>query len=645
MTAKNKVFCGVISLTRRTVGYVPHEKYEEDIEIRPEYLGTALHGDEVDVEILPQKGRSRTQGKVIGIRSREHETFVGTLVSDGDGYLFKPRDQKFYPRLHIPQNAVNNAAQDNMVVVEITAWKNAQMNPLGKVVRILGRAGEHETEMLAALATHGFESAFPPDVEKEAKQLEKQRTITRSEIGNRRDVRNIPTFTIDPDDAKDFDDALSYRRLPNGLHEIGIHIADVTHYVKPETAIDKEARRRATSVYLVDRTIPMLPEVLSNDICSLKPNEDRLTFSAILELDDNAVVKNKWFGRAVIHSDKRFTYHDAQEVLDTKNGPHSNDLAIIYSLSLKLRKRREKQGALAFDTDEVKFELDENGKPLRAFVKERLETMRMIEDWMLLANRCVAEFIADKCKDKSATEQTFIYRIHDNPDPDKLEELRIFLKAIGHDLGHGKAENISSKDINRLLKEVKGTPEEAVVQMATLRSMAKAIYSHKNIGHFSLSFKHYTHFTSPIRRYPDMMVHRILESHLQTVKKIGKNELLSYQRAAVHASEREVEAVEAERDSVKFKQVEYMSEHIGDTFEGMVTGVTENGIFVAEKETRAEGMVRASTLKDDYYEYDRKRYALVGRKTKRTFRLGDGVKIKLISADMDSRQLDWEIAT
>lgn len=635
------VYTGVIDVTRRGVGYFSHESQEHDIEIAPEDLGTALNGDEVEI-VLTGIRRGRTTGAVRSVIARAQETFVGTLMEGVNGsFILKADDQRFYPTLRIAQGKSLSGSVGDKVLAHITRWHKGT-DPVGAVSEVIGKSGEHETEMRATVLSRGMKLSFPHAVEQEAERIGSHGLTGGFPDTERRDFRGVPTFTIDPEDAKDFDDALSIRRVNEHI-EVGIHIADVSHYVRPNSALDAEARTRGTSIYLVDRTIPMLPEVLSNDLCSLKPEVDRLAFSAVFLLDMHGVVHERWFGKTLIHSQHRFTYQSAQRVLDTGTGPLHDELLLMQTLGHHLRTKREKQGALAFDTDEVRFELAPDGTPIRAYVKERTETMRLIEDWMLLANQEVARFVSDRVKGKKPIEQTFIYRIHDTPKSDRIEELRIFLKAIGHALGE-EGTDIHARHINTLLKKIKGTPEEAVVQMATLRSMAKAVYSHKNIGHFSLAFSHYTHFTSPIRRYADVMVHRILESHL-TGAPIPPDELREYQRMAMKVSEREVAAVEAERDSTKYKQVEYMSTRIGHTFDGIVTGVTENGVFIAEKESRAEGMAHVSTLSGDYYQYNAKKFALIGNNTRRSFRMGDSVRVTLKSADKDARRIDWTIAS
>ncbi len=653
MKAGSETLQGIIDVTRKGVGYFAHEKYEEDVEIAPEDLTTALNGDEVEITLLGtapvrahrggKKIAPRIRGKVLRVIKRETNEFVGTLEKTESGaFILKADDPRMYAKIRIALDAVNGATEGDKVVAHLERWENAKADPVGHVVRTLGRAGAHETEMQAALATHGFVPDFPLDVLREANELEKKPAITDAEIAVRRDFRAVPTMTIDPKDAKDFDDALSVRTLENGDYEIGIHIADVTHYVRPGTALDREGARRATSVYLVDRTIPMLPEVLSNDLCSLKPNVDRLAFSAVFTMDAQAHIQERWFGRTVIHSARRYTYEDAQETLNKNAGDFKDELKTLERLGHKLRAKREREGALSFDTPEVRFELAAGGTPIRAFVKERLETMRIVEDWMLLANQEVATWIEKLSKEKK-TQQAFIYRVHDMPNPDRVEELRIFLRAVGYDLGRDKHGQIASRDINKLLADIKGKPEELMIQMATLRTMAKAVYSHKNIGHFSLAFGNYTHFTSPIRRYPDMIAHRLLAHHLKG-EPVKPEEIARYQSAAITSSEREVAAAEAERDSTKFKQVEYMSKRVGQNFNGTVTGVIEHGLFVAEDETRAEGFVHVSALSNDYYELNERTYTLVGRKTKKKYRLGDKVKIKLLEANLPLRQLSWQLA-
>ena len=632
---------GIVSVTARGVGYLPAEGYEQDIEIPKEWLNTALNRDTVEVMVHPEKKNERIQGEVLQVLSRARMEFVGVLERENGLSFLKPDDRRMYSNIVIPTSEIGDIKNDTKVLVRIIKWDDPKKNPEGKIVTVLGKKGEHETEMRAIVLEHNFETQIPEDVEAEALEIGKNREITKDEIAKRKDFRNTTTFTIDPVDAKDFDDALSFRRIDESTFEVGIHIADVTHYVRPGMAIDEEARKRGTSIYLVDRTIPMLPEVLSNDVCSLNAGEDKLAFSAVFELDKKGTIKSRWFGRTIINSNKRFTYESAQEVLTTGTGDFAKELQTLDLLARELRAKRFKEGSIAFETDEVKFELDENMKPIGVRVKERLETMLLIEDFMLMANREVAEFLYTHSKKGGVRETIAIYRIHDVPNEEKIDELGIFLKAIGYDLNvrHGK---VSPKDINRLLAEIKGKPEERLIQTATIRSMAKAIYSTKNVGHFSLAFRYYTHFTSPIRRYPDMMVHRILASHLDG-SKIPEEELAEYGRLAIQSSAREIEAVSAERDSIKYKQVEYMKEHVGEVFEGVITGVTDFGLFVEEKKSKAEGMVRMRDLGNDYYVFERKKYAIVGERTKKAYQLGDPVKIKLIEANLDQKMLTWTL--
>ncbi len=628
-------------------GFVALPDFEEDVLIITENLSFALDRDQVEIELLPKKPNERQEGKVVRVIEPANTEFIGTVKKrdNGDRYL-SPDNYRIHVRPLLPD--AGETDEGKKVVVAITVWKNPHVDPVGEIVEVLGVAGDHETEMQAIIRGGGFSENFPPPIAEAAQALYDEREAifaaaikdTENPEGVRRDCRDLTTITIDPHDAKDFDDAISIRTLENGNTEIGIHIADVSHYVREGEIIDREAKERGTSIYLVDRVIPMLPEVLSNDLCSLRPNEDRLAFSAIFELDNEAGVVSEWFGQTIIHSDKRFSYEEAQENLDTQSGEMLEELNLAMNLGRKLRTRRYNNGAIAFEQPEVKFELDENGKPIRAYTKVRTETMMMVEDYMLLANMRVAMQVDKICKAKS-TDTTFIYRIHDVPDPERIEELALFLHALGYEFKTNDGQ-VKATDINKLLKEVEGSPQENLIKVATIRSMAKAVYSTKNIGHFGLAFKHYTHFTSPIRRYPDLMAHRMLRRHLDG-KKIGPKEMATYEFLAKQSSEREMHAVKAERDSIKFKQVEYMLDKVGQEFTGVITGVTDWGVYVEEKESKAEGMIKLGSLKGDYYNHEASKYRIKGERTGTTFTLGQEIPVRLTRADVDERQLDYEL--
>jgi len=640
---KGKTVEGVISISSRGFGYVAIPDFEEDVEIEPEFLNTALHGDRVLITLHAKKRGRQFEGAVTRVLDRARMQFVGVLEKE-DGHCFlKPDSKKMYTDILIPERTLKDVRfkQGDKAFVRITKWETSKKNPEGEVIRILGPEGEHEVEMQAVVLAHGFDVTFPQEVKSEAQQIETEKAIPENEVKKRSDFRNVTTFTIDPSDAKDHDDALSFQTLQNGNVEVGIHIADVSHYVRPGSAIDKEARERGTSIYLVDRTIPMLPHALSDDVCSLNEGEDKRAYSAVFELDHDARVIKRWFGSTLINSKKRFSYEEAQRILDDGKGLFSEELSTLDRLAKQLRDRRYKKGSISFEHDEVGFELDKTGKPLRVFRKERLDTNMLIEDFMLLANREVAEHIHTLCKAAGLRDPLFVYRIHDAPDIDRIEELAIFLRAIGYQFDT-KSGEVSAREINKLFKQIEGKPEEDLIKTATIRSMAKAVYSTKNIGHFGLSFQYYTHFTSPIRRYPDIMVHRILKSHLGG-KSLSKKELRDYERLAIQSSQREMAAIEAERDSIKYKQVEFMQGKIGKSFDGIITGVVGWGLYVEEHETMAEGLVHIKNLKDDFYQLDEKRYRLVGQKTGNVYRLGDKVKMKLIGAKLKDKTLDWEL--
>ncbi len=644
---------GILSVNSRAVGFIQGEKKGEDIMIETPHLGTALNKDEVEVTLLPAKVRGRKTGKVVQIINRAKMRFVGTIEERGTRLVLVPDDFRMYAPIMIPRPP-RDAQKGYKALAEIREWKLGS-EPIGEMLQIIGKKGEHEVEMRSIVLERGFENIFPRAVEAEAERIsdEAKRLIHETgspvpieEIRKRRDFRNSILFTIDPKDAKDFDDALSITSLPNGNFEIGIHIADVSHYVREGTALDLEARERGTSVYLVDRTIPMLPHALSNDLCSLNPNVDRLAFSAVFEMDVNGNVKERWFGKTVIHSKRRFSYEDAQAVIDHASAERNradfgDELTTLNSIAKKLRAEKMKKGAIDFEHDEVGFELDGKGHPIRVFKKTRLDTHKLVEEFMLLANREVAEFFYKNAK-KDGREIPFIYRIHDLPNQEKMETLRVFVHALGHELPVGKAGQIRGKDLQALFKKIEGKAEESLIKTAAIRSMTKAIYSTGNIGHFGLAFEYYTHFTSPIRRYPDLIVHRLLEGALSQ-HRFDSQMFGRLERLSAHVTDREIAAAEAERESIKLKQVEYLGQFIGKEFEGTISGVTEWGIYLEEQETKAEGMIKLRDLTDDYYVLDERNYRVVGERTKKTYTLGDAVRFRVVEFDLERKTLNYRM--
>ncbi|MDR2627797.1 MAG: ribonuclease R [Dysgonamonadaceae bacterium] len=596
----------------------------------------AMNGDRVRVQLLAKRRGRDPEAEVLEVLERGQHVFVGVIETSGH-FAFLITDSKLLANdIFIPKNKLKGAKSGQKVVVRVLEWPERAKNPLGEVVDILGEAGANTTEMHAILAEYGLPYKYPESVEKAAEKIEDD--VPAEEVKRREDFRGVPTFTIDPKDAKDFDDALSIARKANGNWEIGVHIADVTHYVQPGNVIDREAERRATSVYLVDRTIPMLPERLSNGLCSLRPDEDKLCFSVVFEMTDHAEVKNYRVVRTVIRSIRRFTYEEAQGVIETGAGDLHEELSTLDRLAKLLRKKRFVHGAINFDRFEVKFELDEQGKPIGVYFKESKDANKLIEEFMLLANRAAAELIGKAPKGKTA--KTFVYRIHDLPDPERLDNFATFIRRFGYKLKTNGTKTDVSKGINQLLDDVQGRREQNLIEAVAVRSMAKAVYSTHNIGHYGLAFDYYTHFTSPIRRYPDMMVHRLLEKYLSGGRSVSE---AKYEDVCKHCSDMEQVAAGAERASIKYKQVEFMSERLGMVFDGVISGVTEWGLYVEINDNKCEGMVPIRDLDDDFYEFDEKSYCLTGRRTKRQYRLGDPITIKVVRANLEKKQLDFAL--
>lgn len=619
-------FEGVYSLGKNGIAYIKNKETNQVIEVPAHLHNTALHRDIVKVGITDTK---KNEGEVLEIVKRAQQGFVGILEKKGENFIVKPDNFKI-PDITIPATYVNDAPAGEKVYVEIHEY---EPRIIGKVIKHLGKPGSNDAHMHGIAMEQGFDYSFPADVDAEANELE-AKGITPEEITNRRDMRDTLTFTIDPEDAKDFDDALSFKKLDNGNYEIGIHIADVSHYVTPGSALDREAQKRTTSVYLVDRTIPMLPEALSNGLCSLRQDEEKLAFSSIFEIKpENGEVVNEWFGRTIINSNKRFTYEEAQQILDDKSGLYVEELMEFDRISKIYAKQRYEQGALNFETHEVKFILDDEGVPVSVKVKERIDTNKLIEEFMLLSNSRVAKYMTDA--------PFFVYRIHDKPEQERMEKLQEFLKLLGYEtkLVDGM---IPVKELQRIIRESEGTPEYETLQTVTVRSMQKAIYTTNNIGHFGLAFDNYSHFTSPIRRFPDVMAHRLLEHKIKGTESPYDQEW--FEKMCAHSSQQEQRAVTAERNSIKLKQVEYMKTLDPEKFlKGIVTGAGKFGVFVAEEESRSEGMIRLFDLGDDMWEYQEKSGIIIGKKTQKTFKIGDTIDIKIKRVDLEKRLIDFSL--
>lgn len=634
-SSRLEILKGTLDISRSGMGYVIVEGADQDILVKPQYFGKAFHGDTVRVEVEKPNGvNKRREGRIVSVATRKQTEFIGHLEINRQTAFFVVTGDKPIPDFYIPSDKLNGAVHGDHVVVKLLQWEADDRKPQGEVLTVINARNASDLAMKEILLDGGFPLAFEEVLLKEANALSPK--ITLEELRKRRDCRDILTFTIDPVDAKDFDDALSIRNLDNGNYEIGVHIADVSHFVKTGTAMDKAAYERATSVYLPDRVNPMLPEKISNELCSLRPNEDKYTFSAIFQINNRAEIKHTWLGRTVIHSNHRFTYEEVQQIIETKDGLHAKAILLLNNLAKEFRKERFKNGAINFSSQEVRFQLDENGKPIGIIIKESKDAHKLIEEFMLLANRAVAEYVSKIKINKEPI--PFPYRIHDTPNDEKLKPFAAFARKFGYKFDiHDEAEVAAS--FNKLLKDVQGKPEQHVLEQLGIRTMAKALYTPSNVGHYGLGFEHYCHFTSPIRRYPDVMVHRILQECLDRKVVVDKK----MEEKCKHCSDRERSAMEAERAANKYKQVEFMQQYIGDTFEGIISGVATFGFWVETVEHKCEGLVSLRNLSNyDDFKHDEADFALVGMRTRQRFRMGDKLRIKVLAANLDKRQLDYD---
>lgn len=633
---KKEYITGTVDMKSTGKAYVTPEKGGEDVFISANNTGQALHEDVVKVYLFPQRKNHKTEGQIVEVIERKKTDYVGVIsISKQFGFL-APDSNKMPVEIFVPKDALNQAKNGQKVIVRITEWPEGSKNPFGEVIKVLGMPGDNNVEMQAILAEYNFPLQFPQEVEDEVNKIKSG--ISADEIAQRRDYRNILTITVDPADAKDFDDALSLRKLDNGHWEVGVHIADVAHYVREGSPTDVEAQDRGTSIYLVDRTIPMLPERLSNDLCSLRPDEEKLCFAAVFEMNEKAEIFNEWIGKTVIKSARRYAYEEVQALIEGGEGQYKEEVLVLHELATRLREQRMKAGSINFHSEEVKFILDENGKPIDTYVKVQQESHMLIEDFMLLANRTVAEKIGKPQGRKKV--KTFVYRIHDEPNPEKLNTFLQFIGKLGYSMNISSRQRLV-KSYNDLFKAVEGKGEKNLVETIAIRTMAKAEYSTQNIGHYGLAFLYYTHFTSPIRRYPDLIAHRLLERYLIDNKDSVSADAL--EPVCKHASEMERRAAEMERESIKYKQAEYLSDKVGKVFEALISGVSKYGIFVELKQSKCEGMVRYSEMPGDYYYLDEDNYRVIGQSYGKVYRLGDPVTVQVKNVDLARKKLDFVI--